>query len=256
MSPKLRSATSMKMHTFARRIVQYTAPLAAVLLLAAPWAFAQDEPEKRIVSVTGEGLVRVEPDMATVRFGVVSVADDPETAREMNAEASSAAMNAVRSLGIEERYIRLETLRLQPHREWVDDRRRYEERGYEAIRQIVLEVHDLEQLPTLVANVVEQGANRLDQVTYDLHERDQARNDALREAVTKARDKAALVAETLGVELGSVQSVNEQSFDFPRPMYRAETMSMDAAAAAPEPDAYAAGELEVRVTVNVSFELQ
>lgn len=254
----------MIVHTSAAKCIQVAVlfAMAALLLttaavITASPAAAQEEPHRRTVSVSGEGIVRVQPDMATVHFGIVTTADDPETARARNAEASSRTMNAVRALGIEERYIRLESLRLQPHREWVDDRRRYEERGYEASRLVVVEIHDIDTLPILVAEVVEQGANRLERVAYDLEDRDQARNDALREAVNNARDKARIVAATLGEELGRIQSINEQSFDFPRPQMRLEASAdMAAQAAAPEPDAYAAGELEVRVTVHASFELE
>src|SRR5690606_41436892 len=90
------------------------------------------------VSVSGEGRVRVEPDMAIVRFGVVSVADDPVQAREQNAEASSRALNAIREMGIEERYIKMESLRLEPNREWVGEPRRDVERREEAMRIVVV----------------------------------------------------------------------------------------------------------------------
>lgn len=246
----------MIVYTSATRFVQFAILLAAASLFGALPAAAQDETPRRTVSVSGEATVRVEPDMVTVHFGVVTVADDPETARARNAEVSSQTMNAVRELGIEERYIRMESLQLQPHREWVNDLRRYEERGYEATRLVVVELQDLATLPMLVAEVVEQGANRLERVAYDLQDRDQARNDALSQAVTNAREKARIVAASLGEELGRVQSLNEQSYDFPRPMYRAESLQMDAQGAAPEPDAYAAGELEVRVSVHATFELE
>lgn len=254
----------MKLYTSMYRTLRFA--LAVVLVstvgFAPRIADAQHElhyPEaKRTVSVSGEGIIDVEPDMATVRFGIVTVVDQPEEARRLNAEAAARAMNAVRELGIEDRYIRMETLRLQPHREWVNDDRRWVERGYEAVRQVVVEVHDLETLPTLVAEVVQQGANRLEQVSYDLEDRESARNEALQAAVESAREKARIVANTLGEELGPVQSVNEQSFDFPRPVVdlRSETMEAKLDAAAPEPDAYAAGEIEVRVNVSATFELQ
>jgi len=211
--------------------------------------------DRRIVTVTGEGIVRVTPDMASVSFGIVTVADNPETARSQNAEASSTAMNAVRELGIEDRYIRLETLQLQPHREYDEDLRRYVEKGFEASRHVVVEVHDLDMLPTLITRIVQQGANRLNHVAYELQNRDQARNDALREAALNAREKAELIVETLGLQLGELRQVNEQSFDFPRPFLRMESMEAMSRDAAPEPDAYAAGELEVRAMLNVTFEV-
>ena len=231
--------------------------------LAAPLSVqAQDMSDhhrvQRTVSVSGEGIVRVEPDQATVRFGVVTRSEDPETARQQNAEAAARAMNAVRDLGIEERKIRLEALRLQPWREYNPDARRWIEKGFEAVRQVVVEIDDLETLPTLVAEIIEQGANRLDGIQYDVQDRDAARNEALVAAVTNAREKAQLLTQTLGVTLGPVQTINEQSFDFPRPMMRLEQaeMAMAKDASAPEPDAYAAGEIEVRATVHVVFGLQ
>ena len=254
----------MKMHTslYTTLRVMLVTAFASAVALAPRSASAQHEVHhptpKRTVSVSGEGIVNVEPDMATVHFGIVTVADEPEEARSMNAEAAARAMNAVRELGIEDRHIRMETLRLQPHREWVDEERRWIEDGFEAIRQVVVEVHDLEMLPTLVAEVVRQGANRLEQVSYDLDDRDEARNEALREAIESAREKARIVAATLGEELGEVQSVHEQSYDFPRPVVnlRSDMMVAEKAEAAPEPDAYAAGEIEVRVSVQATFELE
>jgi uncharacterized protein len=219
---------------------------------------AQENPEaQRAVTVTGEGLVRVEPDMAVVRFGVVTRDPDPEAARRRNAEAARDAMNAVRQLGVEERRIRLETVRLQPVQEYDPETRRHIDRGFEAVRDVVVEVDDLEMLPELVALVVQRGANRLHGIAYDLRNRDQARNEALSQAVLSARDKARLLATTLDASIGRVMRINEQTFDFPRPMMRA-AMEMDQAfkTEGVEPEAYAPGELEVRASVHVVFELQ
>ena len=235
--------------------------LAAVLLLpvlhAGPVFAQSDDDDRRTISVNGEGIVRVAPDMAVVNFGVSTVADDPETARRENAEAARNAMNAVRELGIEERYIRLEMLRLQPNRDYDEETRRYVERGFEAVRQVVVEVHDLEMLPTLVAEIVQHGANRLNTVAYQLDDRDAARNEALGQAVANAQAKAQVIAAALGEGLGEIRQITEQMFDFPMPVFRMEAMQSAAKdAAAPEPEAYAPGELEVRVTVHAVYELQ
>lgn len=233
--------------------------LLATLLVAPVQAQDMADHDKlRLVSISGEGVVRAAPDQAIVRFGIVMQAMDPEEARSLNATAAREAMNAVRDLGIDERKMRLESLRLQPAREYDPDTRRYKEVGFEASRQVVVELDDLDTLPTLVAQIVQKGANRLDQVTYDLQDRDAARNQALVEAITNARDKATLLATTLGESLGRVQSINEQSFDFPRPTLRMEqaALAMAKDEAAPEPEAYAAGEIEVRATVQVVFALE
>ena len=231
-------------------------PLALALALPAR---AQDTtPMRRTISVSGEGVLRVEPDQATARFGVVTQAENPDSARLQNAEAARRAMNAVRDLGIADRKLRLETLRLQPAHQYNPETRQYEEKGYEAVREVVVEVDSLDLLPTLIAEVVEKGANRLQGVEYGLQDRRATRDAALQEAVRDAREKARLMAGTLGLELGQVVQIAEQSFNFPRPMMRMEMQeaAVSKTAAAPVPEAYAAGEMEVNASVQVVFLLE
>jgi hypothetical protein len=225
--------------------------------MVAPAPAQSDDGPSRTISVQGEGTVSVAPDRAVVRFGVVSRAETAEAARSQNADAAARAMNAVRDLDIPERRIRMEALQLQPRREYNPETRQREDKGYEATRQIVVEVDSLDRLPVLVTRVVQEGANRLSGIQYDLSDRDAIRNDALREAAEAARAKADLLATTLGATLGPVQEIREQSFSFPRPMMRMEAAAMKTSdQAAPQPDAYAAGEIEVSASVQVTFFLQ
>ncbi|HET6566834.1 MAG TPA: SIMPL domain-containing protein [Rhodothermales bacterium] len=245
-------------------MISYTAKfLTLFALVAACYArpsFAQTAPNPpvRSVSVSGEGIVRVQPDVATVRFGIVTPNPDPAEARRLNAEASAKAMNAVRAMGIPEENIQLETLMLQPRQEWDETTRRMKDVGFEAIRNVSVRVEDLDKLPELVATVVNQGANRLNGIQYDLKDRDPVRNQALQEAARNARDKANVMASALGVSVGQVLQMTEQSFDYPRPVImQREYMAMAKAdSAAPEPDAFAAGEIEVRAVVQVTFSIQ
>lgn len=238
-----------------RRLVPATLLLTA--LVALPSRAQQPDPPPRTVSVTGEGTVTAMPDMATVHFGIVTRAETPEAARERNAEASAAALNAVRALDVPDRRIQMEGLQLQPAREYDPETRRYEDVGFEAIRTVVVELHDLETLPVMITRVVQAGANRLQSVSYGLQDRDQVRNDALREAVRNAQAKARLMAETLGETVGEPLQISEQSLSFPVPMYRGlqEAAMMAKDAAEPEPEAYAAGEIEVKANVQVVFRL-
>jgi len=228
-------------------------------LLLVGCAHAQEATDPpRTVSVTGESSVSVAPDQATVRFGIVSRAETAEAARRRNAEAAKNAMNAVRALDVPDEKMRMESLRLQPRREYNPETREHEDKGYEATRQVVVELSDLEQLPRLVTEVVQQGANRVDGISYGLSDRSSVRNEALQKAARNAREKADLLAVTLEATLGPVQQIQEQSFGFDQPTPRVEMRLAKSARddAAPEPDAYAAGEIEVSATVQVTFALR
>lgn len=211
----------------------------------------------RTIQVVGEETVKADPDRATVRFGVVSRAETAEAARANNAEAAGRAMNTVRELGIPDSRMRMETLRLQPRHEYNPQTETREEKGFEATRQIVVQVNDLDQLPKLVARVVQRGANRLDGINYELEDRSSIREEALRGAAHHARDKARLLAASLDVTLGTVREITEQNFDVsqPQPNVRMQFAKSEETDAAPEPDAYAAGEIEVSARVRVVFEL-
>jgi hypothetical protein len=229
----------------------------ACVLLAAPVHAQSPADDRRVVRVSGESTVSVSPDRATVRFGVVTRAPTAEDARRQNATAAKSAMNTVRELGVPDEKMRMEALRLQPRREYNPDTKTHEQKGYEATRQVVVELERLEQLPRLVTRVVQRGANRLEGVQYGLQDRTTPRNEALRQAASAARDKARLLATTLDAALGDVLQIEEQSFGFDEPSPRVDMQYAKAAAdAEPEPDAYAAGEIDVRATVQVVFSLQ
>ncbi len=227
-----------------------------VPLFAVGPAAAQDD-DRSTVTVSGKGSVTAQPDRAVVRFGVTTHAGTAQQARSDNATAAKTAMNAVRALDVPEEKMRMERLRLQPRYEYNDEKKQRELVGYEASRQVVVELDRLDVLPQLVADVVEGGANEVSNIDYQLRDREQYRNEALREAARTAQQKAQLLAETLGTSLGSVRTINEQSFDFVRP--RPQTARMEVAksadAAQAEPEAYAAGEIEVSAQVQVVFDL-
>ena len=241
-----------------RRFPLFCPVLLSVLLcvFAVSSATAQDD-DRSTVTVSGEGTVMAQPDQANVRFGVVTRAETARQARSENATAAKKAMNAVRDLDVPEKKMQMERLRLQPRQEYNDERERREIVGYEASRQVVVELDRLDVLPQLVADAVEGGANEVSKIDYQLSDRKQHRDEALREAARSAREKAYLLGETLDAELGPVRTINEQNFDFVRPRPQAARMEMAKTAddAQAEPDAYAAGEIEGSAQVQVVFDL-
>jgi uncharacterized protein YggE len=207
------------------------------------------------LTVQGEGVVRVLPDKATLRFAVVTRDANPERARQRNEAAARNALNALRALGIEERNLFLETLTLQPVREYDPQRQRWEERGYEVQRQVRVELSQLDLLPEAVMQIVQQGANRLLGVQYDVSTRTEVQMKALQEAVRNARDKARQMLTVLGKEVGDPIRIHEQSLDFPRPLWNEAAMLRTAATDATS-EAYAAGEIEVRARVEIIFAIR
>jgi len=218
---------------------------------------AQDTTDRgRTVTVTGEGKVSVPPDVATIRFNIVTRDADPENARSANADASQQAINTIRELGVEEDQIRLDQLSLSPVREWDPDQRKQVDKGFEINRGVSVETDDLDLVPAIVALVVQRGANRIRSVAYGLKNDQDATADALSRAVENARFKATTMLVTLDELIGRVIEMNEQSFRGPSPVTRGYAVTALEKSAEANPEAYAPGLIEISARVVVTFEIQ
>jgi len=236
----------------------YAGLLAVLFMGNAGVTKAQQNKEdySRTVSVQGQGVVRVLPDQAEVRFGITIRGESPEEVRKESAERAKKALEFIRELGIADRHIRMNVLRLREVIERDPRTRKITYKGYEAIREFTVTVDDLEKVPELIAGIVQGGVNRLLGISYGLQDPVRVRNQALEKAARDAREKAQLLAQTLGAQLGQVISVSESNASFPQPVFERASMMMAKAVPDAVPEAYAAGEIEVRATVRVVFALK
>ncbi len=97
--------------------------LCAIALLPAVLAGAQEAqpdnaPERRTaqrrLTVTGQGEVRVRPDMAVITIGVVTGDKTSQAAARANAEAAQKVQNAVRAAGVAEKDIQTVNYSIDP----------------------------------------------------------------------------------------------------------------------------------------------
>lgn len=211
-----------------------------------------------ILQSRGTGIVMVEPDQASLRFSIVTEHDNPQTAMSLNEEASAAALRAVRSLGIADRHLQVQNIQLEPKREWNEPGRRWIQLGYEARRFVSVTVTDLDVLPNLVSAVVAQGANRLEQLQYELADRSVAELSALGKAVSNAKARALAMAAALGSSSVTAVRVIEEGTRMPEPVLMARSFAKDEMAqmdGAPDPAAWSGGLIEVRVAVSAEFKI-
>ncbi|MEM1041480.1 MAG: SIMPL domain-containing protein [Bacteroidota bacterium] len=238
--------------------------LLVLLSISTVTAQSADTPDPRTVTVSGVGTIDVEPDEATVQFAVVTRAETAEDARRENAEAAEAAMDAVRSMGVADRNMQLLSLRLDEDVEFRNGQRF--RKGFIARRDVKVTIGDpgsspgqaLDLVPRVVAEVVQRGANELNGIQYGLQDRESVEDQALRDAVARARQKAQNMAEVLGARLGRVVRIAEGNVSVPTPrpgVFARAEMAMDTADEG-NPGAFAAGEITVRATVTVTFELE
>ena len=223
-----------------------------VLMLAIAPSFSAAQDIERRITVTGIGEVYVAPDMATISLGVSSFHEKASDAMRINSTAMNKIFTHLKTANIEPRDIQTTQLSLNPR--W--DRRNNSNTqpriiGYEALNTLTVRVRELESVGTVLDVLTKAGANRINHISFDVQKPRPHKDEARKNAVADARVKAELYAQAAGVELGKVIYINENGGNpQPRTMARMEmAMASDAVPVA-------AGELGLRSTVTIVFEIK
>jgi uncharacterized protein YggE len=198
-------------------------------------------------------VVRVAPDVATVRLGISA---EGESASEVQAEVNTVAssiLNAVLSVGLDERQVQTARLQLFP----IYASQRPGENtprivGYQASNTVTIRVDDLFRVGDVVDAALGAGANQLQGVGFGLDDDREAREDALRQAIDEARSKAGVMADALGVDLDGILSINEGGIFIQQPM---PMMESRLAAQADTGTPVSPGEVEVRASVSIQYRI-
>jgi len=228
--------------------------MVASILASAGVATAADVP-LRLVSVTGSGEVKAQPDMAYVTLGVEARRPTLAEARaEVNATVER-LLALTRELRIEPKFVDSTRLQVQPDYRWDEKSSSQVLLGYVVSRQVDVELHDLDRLGTLLERSVSAGVNQVGGVRLDSSRRKELERAALTQAVDDARLNADALARAAGAKLGTVQSLSTTG-TMPVPMYAERAMSV---AAAPMADAaeksYQSSEMKFTASVSAQFAL-
>jgi uncharacterized protein len=236
--------------------------IGALLLAAALPSSAQNEPgrapDRRTLTVTGTGEASAAPDRALVRLGAIAQAPEAAAAQTSVNEVMQKALGLIQKVGIDRRAIRTSGLTLtpiySPNSVSTKTERPAEPRivAYRAGNVIEVTIDDLKQIGRVIDAGLESGANRLEGVTFELRDDQNARAEALRNAVREARAKARTIGEALDVQLGGVREVNEGGVQIFRPnqFAGARMMAADAMQTPVEP-----GAIRIQATVTVHYDL-
>ncbi len=209
--------------------------------------------EERIptISVSGEGVVEVAPDRATISLGVVNRDKDAAKVQADNSRIANNIIKAVTSLGIDKKNIR--TGNYSFHQFYRQDNNRRIADGYEANNTVTVIVDDLNLVGKIIDAALANGANNVDSLEFGVRNKNNLQNDAIRLAVRDARAKAEVVAAELGKKIVGVLSVSVNSGYISAP--RANKMMMEEMATADSATPIEAGMLNCSASVHVEFEI-
>ncbi|MGY4516593.1 uncharacterized protein YggE [Lysobacter sp. HA18] len=242
-------------------------PLVRPLALAAALAFgslamtvdAQTAPvsvpmvasDSTLLSVAAQAEARRAPDIATVSAGVVTQAVDANTALRENADRMAKVVAAIRAAGVADRDVQTAGVNLNPQYRYAENQPPAIT-GYQATNNVNVVVRDIAKLGKILDALVATGANQINGPTFDIDQKDPVYDEARRDALSKAQQRAEMYAKTLGMRVRRIVSIDESGgASIPRPM----PMMAMAKMARDESTPISPGENVLSVNLNVVFEL-
>lgn len=231
------------------------AAAAAASLLVGPKqtvsASADDLP--RIVTVSGNGEIRVKPDMAIVTSGVTTEAATAKAALAKNNTAMAAVMKALKEAGIDEDDIQTSNFSVSPVYASPQPGHASSPQisSYQVSNQVTVRIRKLSGLGSTLDSLVQAGSNQVSGISFDVADPSSVTNEARRKAIADARAKAELYAGAAGASVGSVMQISEVSMSPVMPVrYRMAEVATDASVP------MAPGMNTLTANVTVTFEMR
>lgn len=162
------------------------------------------------VTVVGEAIAKVEPDVAVLVLSVVTQSSQAMTAQQENARKSEAVAKAIQATAGNNAEIKTSDYSLQPQYDFRDNRLP-KIIGYNARNTVIVTMPDLKNVGAVVDAASGAGANSVDRLSFNLRQTSPVRGQALADATQQAMNKAQSIAQALGGRVLRVVEEHEEA---------------------------------------------
>ena len=210
---------------------------------------ANAAPQSRTITVSATGSVKVTPDAVRVNATVTKVANSNALALSEVGSSAAAVRKALLANGISTKDIKTQSLTVYPEYNYTQDKGSVLI-GYRGSQSFEIVVRNAQNAGTVVDSIVAASSDnvQLNGVTPLVIDSTKALASAQSVAVKNAKAKAASYSKLLGVKLGKVNYLIENS----APTYSGPLMAMDKASGSTVVDL---GQQDVTVSITVSWNL-
>ena len=164
--------------------------------------------EDHVLNVTGTGRVFIQPDIARINIGVRTQSPDAGEALAENTTNANAIRQALIEKGVEEPDIQTSNFSIYQSVNYYNGNEPDNETVFIVENTVFVIVRDLSSLGEVLATVVDQGANTIYGVTFDIEDPKAAIEEAQSLALEDAKNQAEAIADAAGVNLGEISSLN------------------------------------------------
>ncbi len=217
--------------------------LSSLLVFAALGLHAQDR--SPAINVHTEGQVEVPADLIHFQVQINASADSPQEAYELHSQREERLVELLEQYAVDEEDIRYRPVSFSR----APDRTDSGTSPVQTRQQVVMTLRDFDAFEQIQVGLIEAGYDRFS-ADFATSRADSARDEALREAVVRAREKAEIIASEAHVRLGNLVSID---YGEPRFTTGSETMRMSADAESGSGMMRYEQTVAVTASVSVSF---
>jgi uncharacterized protein YggE len=214
---------------------------------------ASDSSQQTGVWVTGTGEVAVVPDVAVLYLGVEAQAATVTEAQSDAAAAMTEVMSVLSANGVAEKDIQTRWYSISPVTKWIDDYKEQITIGYRVTNTVTAKIRDIGKVGAVIDAVAEAGGDltRIEGIGFTVDDPDVYYDQAREEAILDAMAKAEKIASIANVTLGKPVYISESGGYLPPPYpVRGYAEGLDVATP------ISPGEMEISLTVQIGYALQ
>ena len=214
-------------------------------------SYGQEVKQIPQIIVNGEGKVKVVPDQATIAATVETKGNNAKEVKKQNDEKIDAILKFIKKMNLAPADFKTQRVSLNPQYDY--EKKKH---SYNATQTIEILLRDLSNYDELMEGLVNQGINRIDNVTFQSSKMKQYESEARKLAMKEAKLKAEDYVSVLGQKVGRALTISDNSQTYyPQPMYVGMKTMQSNDLSAPR-ETLAAGEITITATVTVNFILE
>ena len=215
------------------------------------------ESRENKISLVSSETVEIMPDMAELQVTIRTESKDARVCQQENTTKLNTLVEFLKEQGFEDTSIETSGFSLNPRYDWSNNTQTLA--GYDMRTTVTVTDIPMERIGALLTEVVEHGANEIDNVSYFSSQYDQAYNQALAKAIELSKGKGEALAAASGMKLGLVIKIQEQSDSqygryINADLATSRNMVMAAKTESAAMDVMP-GEMQVTASITVEFEL-
>jgi uncharacterized protein YggE len=161
------------------------------------------------LDVTGTGMVSIAPDEATITAQVSLVERDAGKAQSLASNEVDAMLLAIESFSLKPDSLNASELSLLPEYRWDRATDQQQFMGFRVTRTISFTITEIDQLGAALSALANAGATLISSPVMGSSNAQDAKDEALAQAVGDAQKKLTLLANAASMSLSSITQISE-----------------------------------------------